>query len=200
MASARIALSKNISALSTKQDAFMKAVQALGDFNEETLLELDLKIQNKNLDLEELKKTLKNKEIDGKIECDQKIKEYKLEAALKILEENGLVSVETSELENLKTEVSDLKTAEKLLVEDTTKKLEGQHKKAITAITTNSDLKHKAEHATLTASVEQKEKEITVLKETISNLTSELKFQRELTKDVAMASKQGAISQSFGKQ
>lgn len=200
MASARIALSKNISSLSTKQDAFMKAVEALNGFSEETLLELDLKIQNKNLELEELEKTLKNKEIDGKIECDQKIKEYKLEAALKILEENGLVSVKESELESLKTEVDELKTAEKLLVEETTKKLEAQHKKAVTAITTNSELKHKADHASLTATVEQKTNEIEVLKTTIKNLTEELKLQRELTKDVAMASKQGAINQSFGKQ
>lgn len=61
------------------------------------------------------------------------------------------------------------------------------------------DLTNKASNAQLTAQVDQQLKEIKVLNSTIENLKSELKEQRELTKQVAQASAKSQISQNFGK-
>jgi len=74
-----------------------------------------------------------------------------------------------------------------------------EHKKELGAQIGSGHLKHRAEIAELTASVKQQEKEITVLSNTIDNLKSELAAQRDLTREVAMAGKQGAITQQFGK-
>ena len=54
--------------------------------------------------------------------------------------------------------------------------------------TKTMELTHKANNAQLLAQVDQQKKEILVLNSTIENLKSELKEQRELTKQVAQAS------------
>ena len=61
------------------------------------------------------------------------------------------------------------------------------------------ELTHKANNAQLMAQVEQQKKEIQVLTNTIENLKSELKEQRELTKQVAQASSKSQINQTIGK-
>jgi len=65
--------------------------------------------------------------------------------------------------------------------------------------TTTIELTHKANTATLQAQVEQQKKEIQVLQQTIDNLKSELREQRELTKEVAQASSRAQITQTIGK-
>lgn len=65
--------------------------------------------------------------------------------------------------------------------------------------TKTMELTHKANNAQLLAQVEQQKKEILVLNSTIENLKNELKEQRELTKQVAMASSKGQITQTIGK-
>lgn len=61
------------------------------------------------------------------------------------------------------------------------------------------ELTHKANNAQLVAQVEQQKKEISVLNSTIENLKNEIKEQRELTKQVAMASSKSQITQTIGK-
>ena len=65
--------------------------------------------------------------------------------------------------------------------------------------TLTMDLTHKANNAKLVAQVEQQQKEIAVLNSTIENLKSEMKEQRELTKQVAQASSKSQINQTIGK-
>ncbi len=65
--------------------------------------------------------------------------------------------------------------------------------------TKTMELTHKANNAQLIAQVEQQKKEIQVLNSTIENLKSELKEQRELTKQVAQASAKSQITQTIGK-
>jgi hypothetical protein len=65
--------------------------------------------------------------------------------------------------------------------------------------TTTIELTHKANNAATQAQVEQQKKEIQVLQQTIDNLKSELREQRELTKEVAQASSRAQITQTIGK-
>lgn len=65
--------------------------------------------------------------------------------------------------------------------------------------TKTMDLTHKATNANLNAQVEQQKREIEVLHNTIENLKSELKEQRELTKQVAQAGAKSQITQTIGK-
>lgn len=61
------------------------------------------------------------------------------------------------------------------------------------------ELTHKANNATLQAQVEQQKKEILVLQQTIDSLKTEIREQRELTKEVAQASSKAQITQTIGK-
>lgn len=65
--------------------------------------------------------------------------------------------------------------------------------------TATIELTHKANNAATQAQVEQQKKEILVLQQTIDNLKSELREQRELTKEVAQASSRAQITQTIGK-
>lgn len=75
------------------------------------------------------------------------------------------------------------------------RKYSAQLKNEITTI----ELTHKANNASTQAQVEQQKKEIQVLQQTIDNLKSELREQRELTKEVAQASSRAQITQTIGK-
>ena len=61
------------------------------------------------------------------------------------------------------------------------------------------DLTHQLNNAQIAAQLEQQKKEILVLNNTIESLKSELKEQRELTKQVAQASSKSQINQTIGK-
>ena len=200
MSKARLTLAKNVSALTMKQDAFIKAVETMKIFKDETLLEFDLELENKRKEIEDLEKQRKNKEIDDKISCDQSVMKYKYDAAIKILKEVGEIAIVSEEIDNLRQELKNSKEQQEDRIQKVIAEQKASQAKAVSVISTNSELKHKAEHAELTASVKQRDNQILLLTTTIDNLRNELSEQRKLTKDVAMAGKSGAISQSFGKQ
>jgi len=70
---------------------------------------------------------------------------------------------------------------------------------ALNSAVKNCQLEHKAETAQLKAVSEQQQKEIKSLETTIKNMQAEIAAQRQLTKEVAEAGKQGSIQQTFGK-
>jgi hypothetical protein len=97
-----------------------------------------------------------------------------------------------SEIDKLKknreNEINDIITKEKV-----------NSKRAIASLTQHLELKQKADIAELNASVKQQKNEILSMCKTIEAMKNDITAQRELTKDVALALKQGAISQTFGK-
>lgn len=196
---ARLTLAKNVSAMTAKADAFAKAVEAYKTYNEETINETILEIEQKQKELEDLDKQYKTKEIDEKIRIDQEIKRYGYDAAIKLIQTQGKIAIAEDEYNLLLEDYEKLRSEKDQEIENIKQDEKAKHKKELSAIISNMELKYKAEHASLEASQSQKENEIQLLKQTITNLTSELAHQRELTKEVAIASKQGAIQQSFGK-
>lgn len=149
--------------------------------------------------MEELAKKYENEIIDGKIKIDQTIKKYEYDEAVKILEKHGEVPSFKDDVENYKNTVARLKIDYESGVKKVMEEEKKQSESTLKAVTNNIALKNTAENAELKAKATQLENQVIVLNNTIANLQNELKCQRELTKDVAMASKQGAIQQSFGK-
>lgn len=186
-----------------KQDYDEKTKQLEKEYNEKMeAVEYEYKKKMETLDEDYKKKKLdydqqlKNQQID----VDQQIREYKYNAAIEILEnEFDEVHIDKDVYENLQTELDNLKNSYENDLEKMKTELMNTHKKEIGAQIGSCQLKHKAETAELTASVRQQEKEISVLSNTIDNLKKELAAQRDLTREVAMAGKQGAITQQFGK-
>ena len=198
--SEKLVLAQNIAKLTAAQDGFSKAVESLKEFNVETLQNLDLEIQAKRDTLNalevEYQTTLKNEQIKLK----QNLDEYNYNAALEIVQERDETVINTDELNTLRQSIKNMETshaAELKAVEERERKAGST---ALHAAVSTAELKHKAEVANITAVNSQSLQQIKTLQIQIENLKEEVAAQRELTRQVAESSRQGQISQSFGKQ
>jgi uncharacterized coiled-coil DUF342 family protein len=194
-----LAFAKAINKLIQKQDDFSSAIKDLNNLKADTLTGIQLELKSKRDELDNLVKQYDVQKKDLEIKIDQECKEYSYQKATEILEERGEVAVDDEEYEELKESVDAVR--EELETEMEVKVKEQQQKghQELSQALKNKQLEHKAEIATLTATVQQLTKERGTFETTIDNLRSEIAAQRELTKQVAQAGKQGAISQSFGK-
>lgn len=194
-----LAFAKAINNLTETQEEFKKALEILDSLKADTLRDIQLELKAKRDELDRLDKEFQIKKKDLEIQVEQELKEFGYEKALELIGENNEVAVEEDEYNSLVESVDTLK--EELQAELTKKVQEAQAegKKALNAAISTNNLVHKAEVATLTAQVEQLTKERKMYETTISNLQADITAQRELTRQVAEASKSGAISQSFGK-
>jgi hypothetical protein len=194
----RLQLAQSINNLVLRGDSFLSAMEELNTFSKERLVDLDLKIESKKQEFQDLTVSLENQFKDVEIKLKQNLQENKLVAVKEVLNGLNMMYIETSEHSRLVSELETLRTtsATQLQQAVTTEKASGQA--ALQQALSNQELAHKAQIASLTAQVEQQVKEIGVLKETIANLKHEIAEQRSLTKEVAIASSKGAIQQSFG--
>jgi hypothetical protein len=194
----RLQLAQSINNLVLRGESFVSAMEELNTFSKERLVDLDLKIEAKKQEYQDLTVSLENQFKDVEIKLKQNLQENKLVAVKEVLTGLNMMYIETAEHSRMVTELDHLKTttATQLSQAVATEKASGEAtlKQAIH----NQTLAHKAEIASLTAQVEQQVKEIGVLKDTISNLKHEIAEQRSLTKEVAIASSKSQIQQSFG--
>ena len=149
--------------------------------------------------MKELEEKVKIDKKNKQIETDQLLAEYKYDGALKILDERSEVPILKSELESIQKRLDDMskdRTEEiKKCVEEESKK----GKDGLKAAINNATLTHKAETATLNATVEQQKKEIMTFEKSIANMQNEIAEQRKLTMQVAQASRAAPITQTIGK-
>lgn len=198
--SERLRLAEAIANFTKKQELFLEAHEQLKDYSDNIFKDLDLQIDTKQQELSELKYKYEHENSNLKIECDLNFKQYKYEAALKVLEDCDEVPIKTTELNSLKEELATLKAEFETKLKTGISAEQNNSHKALSAALTNAELKHKAETAEILAQSKQKEQQVLVLQATIDNLKAEISAQRELTKSVAEASQKGAINQTFGKQ
>lgn len=152
------------------------------------------------------KKNLLNTYEDSQLDMKRKIAEdkskqceiYAKELKMKFVREDDYKYL-TEQVQKAQNDYSELKKSfDKqcdVIRTEEFKKYDAQLKNETTTI----ELTHKANNASTQAQVEQQKKEIQVLHNTIENLKSELKQQRELTKEVAQASSRAQITQTIGK-
>lgn len=197
--SERIEFTKSINNLTSKQDAFLKAIETLQSFSEETLRNLDLEIDNKKMELKSLDEEYKKRDNDQRITIDQALKEYKYEQALLYLGERDEISVSKKEYNDLVKKVTTLETEQDARIKTEIAIEKKRSEGAMKAALHNASLTHKAEIADINAQTKQQEHEIDNLRSIIETLKNEIAEQRQLTRQVADAGKAGAITQSFGK-
>ena len=192
--SERLQLASAISTISAKQDAFMKAVDALESFKSHCLTNLDLEIIAKKQELENLTREFERERKDKEIETTQYLAEFRYKGALDIFSKIGEVAIEREVLVGLRKDVLRLKQERDGEISAARQKEKEHGERDMKAIMSNTELKHKAEVAEMTASVVQQKKEIATLQKTIENLQHELAEQRKLTKDVAEAGRPAPIT------
>ena len=194
----RLQLAQAINNLVVRGETFAAALDELSNFSKERLVELDLKIEAKKSEYQDLTNKLENQYKDTEIKLRQALQDTKLVAAKEVLTTLDMIPITNSEYSNLTLELSVLKSQYKLDIEKAIKEEQDKAKSTLQQVLTNKELAHAAEIATLKATTDQQVKEINVLKETIKNLKEEIAEQRTLTKEVAIAGSKGAIQQSFG--
>jgi hypothetical protein len=192
--------SKAILLLSNKQEGFCKAVESLNQFVEEIRTDLRSDIQSQWIENENLKMAVETERKNLRIETEQQIKEFGYEAAKKILRERGEVPMCQEEVDTMKARIHTLETTMQDSVQKELNEEKTRSKVAIQVATTHANLKHTAETADIRARVEQQKMTIDNHLQTIENLQKDVAAQRQLTKEVAIAGRQGAISQTIGKQ
>lgn len=186
----RLELAKSISNLSTKTDAFINAVDSFKSFSKDVMTKLDLDMETKKVELSEITQEISNQMKNSKIEIELNLKEFKRDSAIKILKEFGERSISTKEYDGLVQELHDLRQNLQDTIDKVRREESEKSGKAINAAQKNMDLTSKAQNATLAAESAMKDKEIKSLRETIADLRQEIGLQRELTKQVSMASSQ----------
>jgi hypothetical protein len=194
----RLQLAQSINNLVLRGESFVSAMEHLTTFSKERLVELDLRIESKKQEFQDLTAQLSNHYKDVEIKLKQHLQEHKLDAVKEVLSGLNMTYLETSEHTRLVAELDALKATTAQQIEAAVEHEKSAGKTAMSHALRNMDLTQKAETASLVAQVEQQIKEIGVLKETISNLKHEIAEQRSLTKEVAIAGSKSNIQQSFG--
>lgn len=192
--SERLELAKAISNITAKQESFNKAVETLEKYKNEILVTLDLEIETKKKELEDLKESYQRLQKDGQIDTDQFLREYKYKGAVDILTDAGEVPVPETRLKKMENEIELLRQDRTAEMEELRKEERVQARRNTDLAIRNCELTHKAESAELNAEVKQQSHEIDNLRSTIENLKVELAEQRKLTKDVAQASRAAPIT------
>ena len=197
--SERLELAMAFNALTSNQEAFVKAVETLDKYKTDILQNLDMEIEAKKIDLQDLEAEYAKMKKTGQIETDQFLKEYKYKGAIEILQEEGEVSIKSDRLDKMKEEIDLLRDGHTEELEKIKKDERGKAKSALEDALSRAELKHQAEIANLSAEANQQKKEIKTLQDTIDNLKNELAEQRKLTKDVAQAGRAAPITQNLAK-
>ncbi len=185
--SERLELAKAISNISTKGDAFITAMESFKNFTKDSLVKLDLDIDSKRLELADLQKQIEHKIVNGRIDIEVELREYKRESAVKMLKEMNESVISDKELAALRQELNELRSNYDAAIANVKKEEAEKREKAIGQATRNMELQHKATNATILALSEQREREIGNLKSSITDLRAEISAQRELTRSVAEA-------------
>lgn len=193
-----LAFAKAITKLTQKQQDFIHAVEDVKTLKAETFTNMQLELIAKRSELTNLKKEYDVLKKDLQIKLDQEIKEYAYDKAVDILTEAGDIAVNEEEFKELEERIT---TIEKEMEEKMVAELSSQKKasrQGLEIAIRTKNLEHKAEIAMLTARVEHMTKERETFESTVSSMKEEIAAQRELTKQVAQASKNSAINQTFG--
>jgi hypothetical protein len=194
----RLQLAQSINNLVLRGESFIAAMTELDTFSKERLVELDLKIEAKKQEYQDLTINLENQFKDVEIKLKQNLQENKLVAVKNVLTALDMMYIETAEHTRIVTELENIKATMNTQLSQAIATEKAHGDAALKQALHNQTLAHKAEIASLTAQVDQQVKEINVLRETISNLKHEIAEQRSLTKEVAIASSKSQIQQSFG--
>lgn len=192
--------SKAILLLSNKQEAFVKSVEVVNQFVQDIRSDLRTNIQAKWLESENLKTSVATERKNLEIETEQNIKQFKYKAACDILSARDELAIPKLELQQLRNDLATMKKDMDTTIDLREDLEKARSKRAMEAMVNQCKLKHVAETAELRAKVDQQTVSNKILLENIANLKEEVAAQRQLTKEVAMAGRQGAISQYMGKQ
>lgn len=209
-------LTKTLENVSKAQEDFNTNFSSLQNYTDEELNEMDYTLRLKNEEcynsLQELTKQYKEREMQLNMEFEEK--KYKLEdehkrrtadleheyqskevqLAQDKLEAENYIVIQNRDYEQMQSSLETLKSGR----DEFEKRANADMHKELNARLKTQELQHNVATSDMKARIENQEREITSLRETIASLKSEIQAQRELTKEVAQAT-QKQLTQNFSK-
>lgn len=209
-------LTKTLENVNKVQDEFNTSFASLQNYTEEELNNMDFTLRLKNEEcynsLQELTKQYKEREFQLNVEFEEK--KYKLEddykrrvanlereyetkemdLAKELLTRENYTVVPNRDYNSMTSQISELETGR----EEFEKRVTADMHKELNARLKTQELQHNVNSSEMRARIDNQEREIIGLRETIESLKSEIQAQRDLTKEVAQAT-QRQLTQNFGK-
>ena len=202
----RLQLAKAINNITAFGLSFKNSLDSLHEFSHQRLSDLDLKIETKKREYVDLNNNLVNDFKSNQIKTEQELNEFQLKACEKMASKYNMSVVKNEELTKLKADCNkllhDYNVSEETFNTRLNSELEKERQLYFAKLkqeTVTLELRHKMESAEIKAQCDQQKREIDVLNHTITNLKHEIAEQRQLTKEVAIASSKSSINQSFSK-
>jgi len=156
----------------------------------EKIYELDKTYQEKKYNFEHsFQKTID--------EMEKKKRDDAYAFSTSTLKQHGETSIKVSELNEKNLRLENMSAKHDAELKELTNKLNIEHAKELKNELERIVLKNKSDLADLTAQNQQKDKQIVSMQETIATLKNEITEQRNLTKHVAEAGRQGQIVQNL---
>lgn len=197
--SERLEFAEALNAFKPQIEKLGKMTETLQEFTSDTLTKLDLEIEAKKTECSILQEEYKTKLKNEQIQLDLYLREHGYNGAVEVLTKHGEVPICSDELAVLRSDLEKHKQSHQSELDAARKEEQTQAKIALASAVKMKELEHQANTAELNAKVKELGNEINSLKSTIETLRDELSKQRELTKSVAEAGRQGNITQQFGK-
>lgn len=209
-------LTKTVENVQKVQEEFNANFENLQNYTDEELNDMDYQLRLKNEEcynhLQELTKQYNEKQFN--LESDFEKKKYELETthqrridelehkyeekeyelAEGVITSSGDVIISSVEQERLNSRIKELESSREEFEKSTTADMH----KELNARLKTQELQHQVDTSNMKAKIENQEREITSLRETIVSLRDEIQAQRELTREVANAG-QKSVTQNFGK-
>ena len=182
-------LPRAIKGVQKTQEGFMKAVAAVETLIQDVFEGLEMKLERKQRELSELDADFIRKKNANRIAVDQDLAAYGYEGALKILSQRGEKAVNAVEDEKLKSERETLSHRYQQSEQEAVEAEKQRGHRHLQQMLETTKLQQEAAVAKVEAQLEQKDREIAVLRETITGLKEDLEKQRQLTKSVADAAR-----------
>jgi len=179
--------------ISVEQD-FLDNVKHFEQFKSDAIFSLDAELNDRKRKLSDLEESYQAEQKRRRIDIENEILKDKFEAAKKFLDQHNFVPIEKEKLAGLETAKNAAEEEARKAVE----KEKEKSKRAVTEATKAQNLQHKAEIAQIEACVKQQDVQIAYLSNLLERKEKDVAAQIQLTKDVAEASRAGAIQQSFG--
>lgn len=209
-------LTKTVENVQKVQEEFNANFENLQNYTDEELNDMDYQLRLKNEEcynhLQELTKQYNEKQFT--LESDFEKKKYELETthqrridelehkyeekeyelAKGVITSSGDVIISSAEQERLTSRIKEFEDGRENFEKSTTADMH----KELNARLKTQELQHQVDTSNMKAKIENQEREITSLRETIVSLRDEIQAQRELTREVANAG-QKSVTQNFGK-
>jgi len=193
----RLELAAALSAITTKCDGWVKAIEDFNVLRRDILSNVETELQTKKRQRDELDQEYEQVKRAKKIDMEQELAEFGYSAAVRLLQQRQERPISCVELDQLREKVA---TLEKQSADELKQAVEAERASCVKSMTFERNtlkLQHEKETSQLTAQGESLKAQLESCRAEVAKAETRLDAQRELTKQVAEACKTPSVIQNM---